>query len=102
MEKHGGCPGTQNLNLVCGSLVVYHLKVGMPFHYSTEFSRQVCQQLLAGDPIKSMSIELLINQATLFRWKKQCLIDYDRKPGVKSFQVDELARACRPIQELEN
>ena len=64
----------------------------MPFHYSTEFRRQVCQRLLAGDPIKSMSIELSISQATLFRWKKQCLIDYDRKPGLKSFEVDELAQ----------
>ena len=74
----------------------------MPFHYSTELRHQVCQRLLAGDPIKSMSIELLIGQATLFRWKKQCLIDSDRKPGVKSFEVDGLARACRTIQELEN
>lgn len=74
----------------------------MPFHYSTELRRRVCQRLLAGDPIKSMAIELSISQVTLFRWKKQGLIDLDRKPGVKSFEVDELARACRTIQELED
>ncbi len=39
----------------------------MPFHYSTEFRRRVCQRLLAGDPIKSMAFELSISQATLFR-----------------------------------
>lgn len=74
----------------------------MPFHYSTEFRHRVCQRLLAGDPIKSMAIELSISQATLFRWKKQGLIDSDRMSGVKSFEVDELARACRTIQELED
>lgn len=49
-----------------------------------------------------MAIELSISQATLFRWKKQSLIDLCREPGVKSFEVDELARACRTIQELED
>lgn len=74
----------------------------MPFHYSTEFHRRVCHRLLAGDPIKSMAIELSISQATLFRWRKQGLIDLDRMPGVKSFEVDELARASRIIRELED
>ena len=74
----------------------------MPFHYSTDFRRRACERLLAGESIKSMAVELSISEATLFRWKKQGLIDLDCKPGVKSFEVDELARARRTIQELED
>lgn len=74
----------------------------MPFHYSTEFRRRVCQRLLADESIRSVAVELSISESTLFRWKKQGLIDLDRKPGVKSFEVDELARASRIIRELED
>ena len=73
----------------------------MPFRYSTEFRRQACERMLAGESVKALSVELSIAEATLFRWKKQCLIDRELRPGVKSFEVDELARARRTIKELE-
>jgi len=55
----------------------------MPFHYSIVFRRRVCERLLAGESIKSMAVEMSISEATLFRWKKQGLVDLDRMPGVK-------------------
>jgi hypothetical protein len=38
---------------------------------------------------------------TLYRWKKQALIDAGRAPGLKSYEPDELARALRRIKDLE-
>ena len=34
-------------------------------------------------------------------WKRQALIDHDRLSGIKSFDIDELARAQRTIRDLE-
>ena len=42
-----------------------------------------------------------MSAATLYRWKRQALIDVGRKPGVKSFEPDELDRARRQIKDLE-
>ena len=49
-----------------------------------------------------MAVELSTSESTLLRWKKHCLIDLDCKPGVKSFEVDELVRASRIIRELKD
>jgi len=38
---------------------------------------------------------------TLYRWKKQALIDDNQPPGVKSVETDELAQAQRTIRELQ-
>lgn len=73
----------------------------MPFRYSVEFRRAACERMLRGEPIKPMAIELGVCEATLFRWKRQFLIDRGQKPGVKSYDVDELARAQRTVRELE-
>ena len=45
-----------------------------------------------------MAVELVVCEATLFRWKKQFLVDEGRKPGVKSYEVDELAKAQRTVK----
>jgi transposase-like protein len=82
-------------------LVVYYQEVDMPFSYSVEFRLAACERMLRGEPIKPMAIELGVCEATLFRWKRQVLIDRGRKPGVKSYDVDELAKAQRTIKELE-
>jgi transposase-like protein len=58
--------------------------------------------MLAGEVVASLSSELHISPGTLHRWKKQALIDNDLVPGVKSFEVDELAQARRTIKELED
>ena len=45
--------------------------------------------------------ELQVAEATLSRQKKQALIDAGRKPGTKSYEPDELARARQRIKDLE-
>jgi transposase-like protein len=42
-----------------------------------------------------------VSEATLYRWKKQAQVDSGDKPGVKSYEPDELARARRRIKDLE-
>jgi transposase-like protein len=73
----------------------------MPRQYPPAIRNEVSRRLLAGEKISSLARELNIAAATLHRWKHQALIDHDRLPGVKSFDVDELARAKRTIQDLE-
>ena len=57
--------------------------------------------MLAGESVISLAKETSLSQGTLYRWKKQALIDADLKPGSKSIEVDELAQAQRTIEELE-
>jgi len=90
------------VDLVCESLVVSYQEVDMPFKYSSTFRRDVCQRLLAGEAVTSLADELHVSPGTLHRWKKQALIDSDLVPGVKSFEVDELAQARRTIKDLED
>jgi transposase-like protein len=58
--------------------------------------------LIAGESIQVAAKDLSVSEATLFRWKKQVLIDPDLRPGVKRFEIDELARANQTIKELES
>ena len=74
----------------------------MPFHYSAEFRNRACDRMLAGEPVRALAVELSLCEGTLFRWKKQLLIDRERVPGVKSFEADELTRAKRTIKDLED
>jgi transposase-like protein len=73
----------------------------MPKRYAREFRRAVCERLVAGEKVRSLSEELGVAEATLYRWKRQALIDVGRKEGLKSFEADELARAHKTIAELE-
>ncbi|HUC36358.1 MAG TPA: transposase [Acidimicrobiales bacterium] len=73
----------------------------MAFTYSTPFREAACLRMLAGESVDVLSKELKVSAATLHRWKKQALIDANRKPGLKSFEPDELARARRRIKDLE-
>jgi transposase-like protein len=57
--------------------------------------------MLAGEAIKDLTDELGITIETLYRWRRQALIDTGQRPGVKSFEADPLAAARRRIQELE-
>jgi transposase-like protein len=38
---------------------------------------------------------------TLYRWRRQALIDAGQRPGTKSFEADPLAQARRRVKELE-
>ena len=52
--------------------------------------------------MSKLARELSVSSATLFRWKKQVLIDDGQIASVKSYEVDELARAQRSIRDLES
>jgi transposase len=74
----------------------------MGFSYPTPFRDDACRRMLAGERVEALAIELGVTAATLYRWKHQALVDTGRKPGVKSYEPDELARAQRRIAELES
>ena len=73
----------------------------MPKRYARGFRRVVCERLIAGEKVYALAEELGLSQATLYRWKRQALIDAGRADGVKSFEADELAQAYKTITELE-
>ena len=69
--------------------------------YSSEFRRWLCERILAGEPVSALSSETGVAEAMLFRWKQQALIDAGRRPGLRSFEADELAQAKREIADLK-
>ena len=73
----------------------------MPRHYPADVRRQACERMLAGEAIKDLVVELEITMETLYRWRRQALIDAGRRPGVKTYEVDPLQSARRRINELE-
>ena len=73
----------------------------MPKRYPGDFRRAVCERLVAGEKVSSLSKKLGVAEATLYLWKRQALIDAGRAEGVKSFEADELAQAHKTIAELE-
>ena len=73
----------------------------MGFSYPTQFRDEACRRMLDGEQVESLAIEFGVAAATLYRWKHQALVDAGRKPGIKSYEPDELAKARRRIKELE-
>jgi transposase-like protein len=73
----------------------------MAFTYPTPFRETACERMLAGERVEMLAHELKVSAGTLYRWKKQALIDAGRKPGLKSYEPDELARSRRRIKDLE-
>ena len=73
----------------------------MPFHYASEFRREVCARLLAGESVKDLADQLSVSMNTLYKWRRQALIDVGRLRGAKSFEADPLAQARRRIKDLE-
>ena len=73
----------------------------MAFRYSASVREAACRRMLAGERVEEVAGDLEMSAATLYRWKLQALIDVGRKPGVKSFEPDELDRARRRIKDLE-
>ena len=70
----------------------------MAFTYPTAFRESACRRLLADERPEDLAAGLDVSAATLYRWKKQALIDAGRRPGIKSYEPDELARARRRIK----
>lgn len=73
----------------------------MGFSYPTRFRDEACQRMLSGEQVEMLAVELGVAAGTLYRWKHQALVDAGRKPGIKSYEPDELAKARRRIKELE-
>ena len=73
----------------------------MPKRYPREFRRAVCERLVGGERVSSLSKEVGVSEGPLYLWKRQALIDAGRAEGIKSFEADELAQAHRTIAELE-
>ncbi|HUY85641.1 MAG TPA: transposase [Acidimicrobiales bacterium] len=73
----------------------------MAFTYPTAFRENVCERMLEGERVEDLAAELEVAAGTLFHWKKQALIDVGRRPGIRSYEPDELARARRRIRDLE-
>jgi transposase-like protein len=73
----------------------------MPRHYPAEVRRAACERMLAGEAVKDLVDELGVTMETLYRWRRQALIDTGQRPGVKSYDADPLRSARRRIHELE-
>ena len=58
----------------------------MAFRYSAVFRDDVCRRMLADERVECLVVELDVSPGTLYRWKRQALIDVGRRPGVKSFE----------------
>ena len=68
----------------------------MAFRYSASVREAACRRMLAGEPVEEVAGDLEMSAATLYRWKRQALIDVGRKPGVKAasalFNGEEVVR----------
>jgi transposase-like protein len=73
----------------------------MPKHYPAELRRRTCERMLAGEAVKDLVDELGIANVTLYKWRRQALIDADQRPGLKSYEADPLLAARRQVKELE-
>jgi transposase-like protein len=83
-------------------LAVSRLEVDMPFRYSVEFRRQVVDRMLAGEAVQQLAADLSVSDATLYKWRRQALVDAGESPGLKSYEADRLAQARRRIKHLED
>jgi putative transposase len=73
----------------------------MPRMYPATVRRQIVQRLRSGEAVAAVAAETRIAQATLFRWKRQALIDAGVIEGTPSVDADELAAAHKRIAQLE-
>jgi putative transposase len=73
----------------------------MTRHHPASLRREACERLLAGEPIGEVSEVLGVSKDTLYKWRRQALIDPGRRPRVKSYEADPLQQAHRRIKELE-
>jgi putative transposase len=73
----------------------------MPRMYPAAVRRQIAQRLRSGESVAAVAAETGICQATLFRWKRQALIDAGVMEGTPSVEADELTAARKRIAQLE-
>ena len=73
----------------------------MPKQYPAQLRRQACERMLAGEAVKDLVVEFGVAQVTLYKWRRQALIDAGQRPGQKSYEADPLLAARRRVKELE-
>jgi putative transposase len=73
----------------------------MPRHYRAELRRQTCKRMLPSEAVKGLSAELGIAGVTVYKWRRQALVDVGARPGLKSYEADLLLAAKRRVVELE-
>ena len=73
----------------------------MPFRYSSEFRHRACERMLAGESVKDQAAELSVSDATLYKWRRQALIDAGTSLRLKSYEADRLTQGRRRIKDLE-
>lgn len=61
----------------------------------------VINQVHDGKPVAMIAAELGVNEATIYRWRKQDRIDTGLEPGTPTSQSSELGEAKRRIRQLE-
>ena len=74
----------------------------MSFRYSSEFRRAAIERMLAGEDVRELAVELSVDDSTLYKWRRQALIDVGVSPGLKSYEADRLVQARCRIKELED
>ncbi len=57
--------------------------------------------MLAGEEVKDLAAEPGIHSVTLYKWRRQALIDAGERPGLESYEADPLQAAPRRVKELE-
>lgn len=62
----------------------------MPRQYSSSVRRQIVARLRSGERVTAVAVDAGICEATLFRWKRQALIDAGVIEGTASVEADEL------------
>jgi transposase-like protein len=82
-------------------LAVIGKEPDMPKHYPADLRRTICERMLNGEDVRALAEEYSIGSGTLYRWRRQALIDAGRSPGVASYQPDPLGNARRRIKDLE-
>src|SRR5271156_5820020 len=73
----------------------------MPRMYPATVRRQIVSRLRSGEAVAAIAAETGVCQATLFRWKRQALIDAGFIEGTPSVEAHELAAAHKRIAQLE-
>src|SRR3954468_3503703 len=73
----------------------------MPRMYPASVRRQIVIRLRSGESVAAIAVDTGICQATLFRGKRQALIDSGVIEGIRRVEADELAAAHRRIAALE-
>jgi len=73
----------------------------MPRMYPATVRRQIAQRLRSGESVVTVAAETGVPHSTLFRWKRQALIDAGVIEGIPSVEADELSAARKRVAQLE-